>query len=666
MFIHLALFISTSLFFSTPIATIDCIPNPAYTVPSLTASDPLLQPLRSALDATVRTLLDADEYARNADTNRSEKSDSAGGECDKPPLFANITSFSVTITTREETIWEWHHSAEFQGSGSSKAVQNERNESEGEEDKSDSRRMLTSQQGGKVVDGATVYRIASCTKVFTVLALLLEENTNWDDPVTVWIPELQAHYEASGQEIENDNEFEAFALLEMERLTNHIHWESITLRSLASQLSGIPREYAIFDLLEWVPEEWIGRLEEVGFPPLDEDDDVPLGNNTSDKEMSKEDFLEGVKMQHPVFAPDHRSTYSNTGFVLLGIVLERMSGMKYTDLIAQTITNPLALSRTTFTKPDDKDGIIPTGPNNWDWGSELNWPTGGLYSTPDDTAAFLRSILRSELLSQQETNKWLQIQSTSQGHYGMPWEIFDTSQATSDGRTITMVTKSGGLLGYFSNLALIPEFGLGVSILVAGEKDDALETLMSTLHGVLLKGMDSMLRYWTGQMYTGTFVAQSKLNSSLELGIAETGGLEIKRWVSNGTDFLDVMAKVSSFPPLDNDSTMRGQQARLFPTGLQRRQKNAQGFSAMGEAWRLQILQLEDSGNNIFAGYCIGDIDGGTYAGRAINELLLFRGSDGRLEKVNIPALKVELVRKTERIGWVENAKGLVEQFGLW
>lgn len=104
------------------------------------------------------------------------------------------TSYSVEITSSKETLWSSHHTAR------------ERNES---------------RIGAEVVNGNSVYRIASITKTFTTLGILQQHaagNLSLDDPIEKYIAELQGHQ------------------------SGNIPWKDITLRTLASQLSGIPRE----------------------------------------------------------------------------------------------------------------------------------------------------------------------------------------------------------------------------------------------------------------------------------------------------------------------------------------------------------------------------------------------------------------------------------------
>lgn len=106
----------------------------------------------------------------------------------------NSTSISVEVTSSEESLFEFHHTA---------------------------RQRNASRPDIPHVDGSALYRIASITKTFTVLALLQQHaagNLSLDDPIEKYITELKGPQNGT------------------------LPWKDITLRSLASQLSGIPRE----------------------------------------------------------------------------------------------------------------------------------------------------------------------------------------------------------------------------------------------------------------------------------------------------------------------------------------------------------------------------------------------------------------------------------------
>lgn len=77
--------------------------------------------------------------------------------------------------------------------------------------------------GVSEVNSDTVYRLASMTKLFTVLGLLRIDNVSFDDPITKYLPELRdIHKEASAQDG-----------------IHVVDWDSITLEALAAHQGGI-------------------------------------------------------------------------------------------------------------------------------------------------------------------------------------------------------------------------------------------------------------------------------------------------------------------------------------------------------------------------------------------------------------------------------------------
>ena len=85
--------------------------------------------------------------------------------------------------------------------------------------------ISTYQDGAKIVDSNTTYRIGSLTKLFTVYTFLIEAgDSKWNDPITKYVPELL--------EV-------AQALNATENSIDHLDWEDITVGDLASQLADI-------------------------------------------------------------------------------------------------------------------------------------------------------------------------------------------------------------------------------------------------------------------------------------------------------------------------------------------------------------------------------------------------------------------------------------------
>lgn len=85
--------------------------------------------------------------------------------------------------------------------------------------------LLASPPGTNEVDSNSIFRIGSITKLFTVYTMLIEVgDAHFTDPVTKWVPELKT-------EMNRDQD-----------PVNKIDWDSVTLGSLASQISGVGRD----------------------------------------------------------------------------------------------------------------------------------------------------------------------------------------------------------------------------------------------------------------------------------------------------------------------------------------------------------------------------------------------------------------------------------------
>lgn len=408
------------------------------------------------------------------------------------------TSFSVEVTSRSKTLWGSWHTA---------------------------RKQSEIRPGTQHVDGSSQYRIASITKVFTTLAILHQQkvgNLSLDDPVSYYIEELKSPEYS-------------------------LPWKDITLRALASQLSGIPREFAQSDLIN-MPEE---RTAALGLPPTSKEN-LPTCDEYNDyKPCNATDLLSTLKGFSPLFAPNQKSTYSNVNFDLLGLVLENVTGVPYEQYITKNILEPLNMTYSTLTTPStDEHAVLPLLPNGgrnyWDVNEGVQNPTGGIYSSSSDMSKFLRYVLSHYNTLATGVN-WFMPQSYSTGiynFYGMPFEIFRTDKILPESRRpVTFTTKSGGLPGYYSLVSILEEYGLGFTILVGGNVDlvGKIQNLLST---VLIPAAEKVVWHSIDKHYTGTYVpiksSHAPLNSSLTLTTSYANGLQLSSFISNST--------VSHFP----------------------------------------------------------------------------------------------------------------------
>ena len=84
--------------------------------------------------------------------------------------------------------------------------------------------------GVKQVDGDTIYRLGSNTKIFTMLTFLYEAGEKYlNDPITQWVPELADLADKAADDP-----------------VLNVDWEGITIGSLANHMAGIVRDCALF------------------------------------------------------------------------------------------------------------------------------------------------------------------------------------------------------------------------------------------------------------------------------------------------------------------------------------------------------------------------------------------------------------------------------------
>lgn len=149
---------------------------------------------------------------------------------------------------------------------------------------------------------------------------------------------------------------------------------------------------------------------------------------------------------------------------------------------------------------------------------------------------------------------------------GAPWEIHRVSLPVTN-RVVDLYAKAGAFGSYTSELILVPEFEVGLTVLAAGSPSNNIVPIISNLFSeILVPALETAAREEAQNSLVGTysFKHAGGLESSITLVIdtTESGqdGLNISRWVSNGRDMMHVLA--SLLPPV----FARPIQARLHPT----------------------------------------------------------------------------------------------------
>jgi len=256
----------------------------------------------------------------------------------------------------------------------------------------------------------TNYRLASVTKQFTAACILLlkqDGKLRLDDRVRKWLPELPS----------SDDE--------------------ITIYDLLTHTSGL----------------------------IDYEDLIPANRIT---QLDDADVLNLIAAQHRLyFEPGSAHRYSNGGFVLLGLIVQRISGMDLADFMRKRIFQPLGMEHTLMYEhhrgPQVSNRAYGYSDINGKWtmtDQDVTSATrgdGGIYSSIDDLAKWDAALYTDKLLNAESRRMAFTAHEPTDdpdASYGFGWRI--------SGNT---VWHSGETQGFRNVIVRWPEQRLAVVIL---------------------------------------------------------------------------------------------------------------------------------------------------------------------------------------------------------
>jgi D-alanyl-D-alanine carboxypeptidase len=278
----------------------------------------------------------------------------------------------------------------------------------------------------------TVFELGSLSKQFTATAIMIlaeERRLVLDEPVTTYLPELPSS------------------------------WQNITLRHLLTHTSGI-QEY----------------LSVKGLP----DEAHALEHRAMTRLLASR-----VKRE---FEPGETWAYSNTGYLLLGDVIERVSGMSYWSFLTARVFRPAGMLSTRSSAPQSiirhrasgygwRDGAFENRPAL----SENAYAAGAIVSTIEDMAKWEVAMRRGALLSRAG---WLELwtplrlrtRNVPPIHYAFGW-VVDYE------RGHRAVFHSGGTPGFSSAIRRYPDDGVAV-IVLANHGDRIIDHIPLEIAGI--------------------------------------------------------------------------------------------------------------------------------------------------------------------------------------
>ena len=258
-----------------------------------------------------------------------------------------------------------------------------------------------------------VFELGSITKQFTAAAVLLlqeQGKLRVEDEITKYLPDYPTH------------------------------GEKITIENLLTHTSGITN---YTNLPEW-------------FPRIREDMPLPA--------------LIGLFKDKPLdFKPGTQWNYSNSGYILLGAIIEKASGKSYEQLVEEEIFQKLGMSQSRYNHPEE---VVPHRVAGYEGrGKEISnakylsmtqpYAAGSLISTVDDLAKWDRALESDALLTRASRDRMFTRYTLSTGKpvaYGYGWGVADFL-----GRRL--IQHGGGIFGFVTAELRVPEEKLFVAIL---------------------------------------------------------------------------------------------------------------------------------------------------------------------------------------------------------
>jgi CubicO group peptidase (beta-lactamase class C family) len=298
------------------------------------------------------------------------------------------------------------------------------------------------------------FRLGSVTKQFTAACILLLEERGKlkiDDAVKKYMPDAPAA------------------------------WDKVTIFNLLTHTSGIPSftgfpDYASTEAIATTPEKLVARFR-----------DKPLE-----------------------FQPGEKWNYSNSGYVLLGYLIEKISGQSYSQFVQDNIFTPLGMKDSGYDSnsaiiahraagyaPSDK-GLINAGYIDM----SIPLSAGALYSTTEDLLRWEQGLFGGKLLSVASLQK---MTTPFKNDYAF-------ALAVRDANGHKVIEHGGGIEGFNTQLSYYPDDKLTIVVLAnqnTGATGDIASKLAALVHGdkVVLAGERKEVAVSPAilQTYVGTY-----------------------------------------------------------------------------------------------------------------------------------------------------------------
>jgi CubicO group peptidase (beta-lactamase class C family) len=271
---------------------------------------------------------------------------------------------------------------------------------------------LAEEQNNRKLNDSTIFELASVSKQFTAMGIVQlkkDGKLSYQDDITKYVPEL-------------------------------IDYKGITIQNLLNHTGGLP------DYMELSDKNW---------------DKSNIATN--------DDMLEMFKQVKPkkLFDPNDKWDYSNTGYLILATIIERVSGQTFGQYLKQKIFEPLDMKNTFIYRRRFAPKEVPNYANGYIYSDSLQKKIlpdeigkdfyvvyldgivgdGMVNSNPKDLLKWDRALYKDNLINDEDRElifSSVTTKDSSQTDYGFGWMIDSTKTYGK------VASHSGGWAGYIS------------------------------------------------------------------------------------------------------------------------------------------------------------------------------------------------------------------------
>ncbi|MCG1029391.1 beta-lactamase family protein [Virgibacillus halodenitrificans] len=230
---------------------------------------------------------------------------------------------------------------------------------------------------------------------------------------------------------------------------------SLTIKHLLNHTSGLE------DYL-WVENE--------GQPMISKFDTAP------EIQFSPDFLVKEALLAAGRFAPGEGFYYSNTNYILLGLIIEKITGATISEIINKRILEPLLMKQTYFPKTFYINTSYANGHSKFtqdfqpsdqivyeykDLNISLAWTAGALVSTPADLNRFMIGLFNNKIISEESLEEMMTFKETGDNgqSYGLGLYQFKDQQKTAIGHP-------GGISGYETVMLHYPDDDIYMTVMI--------------------------------------------------------------------------------------------------------------------------------------------------------------------------------------------------------